>query len=290
VLQIAAVFALMALAASARADIFQWEYIFPSEPFKRQSTTLAPDGAGVDAVPDADLSFLDLTMAYLPGADLTGANLNSSTLTSADLSGANLPGADLSSSTLTNADLNGANLADADLRSSTLTSAYLDGSILTSADLSGAVVAGASFGATTGFTKAQLYSTASYQEKNLQGIGLGYNDLTGWDFAEQNLADANLASTLTNADLSGALVTGAYFADTTSRGFTKEQLYSTASYQEKNLQGIGLGYNDLTGWDFAEQNLADARPERGLGDWGLFRGHNLPRLYQRATLFHGKLS
>ena len=63
---------------------------------------------------------------------------------------------------------------------------------------------------------------------------------------------------LTNANLAGALVTGRNFAETTSRGFTKEQLYSTASYQQKNLQGIGLGYNDLSGWDFSGQNLTNA--------------------------------
>ena len=42
---------------AAQADIFQWEYINPADPSqgKRQSTTLAPDGAGVDAVPGADL-------------------------------------------------------------------------------------------------------------------------------------------------------------------------------------------------------------------------------------------
>ena len=56
-----------------RADIFQWEYINPADPSqgKQQSTTLAPDGAGVDAVPGADLIGRNLTMAYLIGADLT---------------------------------------------------------------------------------------------------------------------------------------------------------------------------------------------------------------------------
>ena len=48
-------FPLVAFAAGAQADIFQWEYINPADPSqgKRQSTTLAPDGAGVDAVPGA---------------------------------------------------------------------------------------------------------------------------------------------------------------------------------------------------------------------------------------------
>ena len=60
----------------AHADIFQWEYINPADPSqgKQQSTTLAPDGAGVDAVPGANLSVRNLTMAYLIGADWTNAN------------------------------------------------------------------------------------------------------------------------------------------------------------------------------------------------------------------------
>ena len=60
---------------AARADIFQWEYINPADPSqgKQQSTTLAPDGAGVDAVPAPILSHRNLTMAYLIGADLTNA-------------------------------------------------------------------------------------------------------------------------------------------------------------------------------------------------------------------------
>src|SRR5262245_53990887 len=84
----AALFPLVAFAASARADIFQWEYINPADPSqgKQKSTTLAPGGAGVDAVPGADLSYRNLDMAYLIGADLTGAYSNGANLTNADLS------------------------------------------------------------------------------------------------------------------------------------------------------------------------------------------------------------
>ena len=110
-----------------------------------------------------------------------------------------------------------------------------------------------------GFTAAQLYSTQSYQAKNLSGIGLGYNDLSGWDFQEQNLTNADFnSSTLTNANLTGAVVTGANFEFTIDYGFTAAQLYSTQSYQAKNLSGIRLAFNDLTGWDFHEQNLTNA--------------------------------
>ena len=92
----------------ARADIFQWEYINPADPSlgKQPSTTLAPDGAGVHAVPGANLSNRNLTMAYL-----IGANLYSYTLydeygyeirlrRSTDLTGANLSQADLTNANL----------------------------------------------------------------------------------------------------------------------------------------------------------------------------------------------
>jgi uncharacterized protein YjbI with pentapeptide repeats len=80
------------------------------------------------------------------------------------------------------------------------------------------VVMGASFAETMsrGFTQAQLTSTASYQTKNLQGIWLWSNDLTGWDFSGQNLTNANLeSSTLTNANLAGANLTNASLRSST---------------------------------------------------------------------------
>lgn len=68
--------AVFAVVPAARADIYQWEYINPADPSqgKRQSTTLAPDGAGVVAEPGAFLGYRDLTKAYLIGADLMNAN------------------------------------------------------------------------------------------------------------------------------------------------------------------------------------------------------------------------
>ena len=43
-------------------------------------------------------------------------------------------------------------------------------------------MAGADFGYTN-LTASQLYSTASYQAKNLHGIGYAHTNLTGWNFA-----------------------------------------------------------------------------------------------------------
>ena len=44
---------------TVRADIFQWAYINPAVPSqgKQQSTTLCVDGAGLNAVPGAILSY-----------------------------------------------------------------------------------------------------------------------------------------------------------------------------------------------------------------------------------------
>ncbi len=112
---------------------------------------------------------------------------------------------------------------------------------------------------------------------------LGGNDLTGWDFREQNLTNAaSWSSTLTNANLTGAVVTGADFYDTTWRGFTAAQLYSTQSYQAKDLSGIGLWDNDLTGWDFRGQNLTNANLE-----FSTLTGANLTGAVVTGTNFGG---
>jgi uncharacterized protein YjbI with pentapeptide repeats len=203
------------------------------------------------------------------------------------------PRVQLNNRQLEYASLSFIDLTGASFFGSNLTNASLDFSTATDANLAGATVIGANFSYTTsrGFTKEQLYSTASYQQKNLRGIVLGcwatcglgippLDDLTGWDLSGQDLANAsfgsvtltnaNLAaanltnatlhgSTLSNTDLTGAIVTRAGFSRTTSRGFTKKQLYSTASYQQKNLNGINLAGNDLSGWDLSGQNLTDTR-------------------------------
>ena len=150
---------------------------------------------------------------------------------------------------------------------------------LSNTNLAGAVVNGADFSA-SGLTKARLYSTQSYQVKNLRdvkliGIDLAHGDLAGQDLTNANLfltslESANLSgAVLANAKLTqsnlfqtnftGAVVTGADFSYNGSCCFIKEQLYSTASYKNHDLAEIGLWGNDLTGWNFAGQNLTNAR-------------------------------
>jgi uncharacterized protein YjbI with pentapeptide repeats len=233
---IVAIYIILPLNAT-KADVFQWEYLAPGYPAggKQQSTTLCPDGAGVDAVAGAHLQFRNLTMAYLDYYNLTMAYLM---------------GADFSNASFFRAQLTGA-------------------------DFSGAEIRGADFGRTrlgdesligTGVTLAQLYSTASYQAHDLSGISLADNDLAGAMLAGQNLRDADFyGATLTDADFSGADVKGASFGvhfcdfcSNPSSGITPTQLYSTSSYQAQDLIGIGLPGNILAGANFAGHNLTGA--------------------------------
>ena len=135
--------------------------------YRNDNFTVIPGTEGIDPGPGVQLDHRDLAYARLGGLDLTGARFDFSNLTRAQFSS----------------------------------------STLTDATWTGAVVNYASFYETTsrGFTRAQLFATASYEAKNLQGIDLGNNDLSDWNFHGQNLADASMfGSTITNADLGDA--------------------------------------------------------------------------------------
>jgi uncharacterized protein YjbI with pentapeptide repeats len=169
----------------------------------------------------------DLAGANLAGQNLTNAALYGATLTGASFNQANLTGANLSNATLTNANFNQANLTNADLSAT-----------LTGANLTGAEVRGASLFA---ITKAQLYSTASYQAHDLTGISLGDGILSGSNFAGQNLTNSSFGTisfyksdfagwgsrvayaTLTGADFTGADSRGALYLDFT--GATTTNLF-----------------------------------------------------------------
>ncbi len=240
------------------ADIYRWD-----------NGQVIPGTEGITPGPGVQLYRMQLEYAKLNDANLTGASFFQSTLAHADLSGVNLTYADLWQGDLT------------------------------AANLTGATITGTNLGEATryGFVDSQLYSTASYQMKDLRGLalsgstGMYLTNLSTWDFHGQNLADASLhLCNLTDADLSGADLTNASFSNSqlsgakftgaivtraslthaTEYGFTKEQLYSTASYKDRNLQGIGLWNNDLTGWDFRGQNLASAELRNSTFDAAIF--------------------
>lgn len=163
----------------SRADIFEWEYVNPSDPSqgRQESMTLVPDGAGVDAIPGTSLFGLDLTMAYLEGHDLTGAGASTAVLSHAALAHANLTGA------------------------------FFNGTNLTGADLTGAVIRGATFTDTSNhtgnLTDNQLYSTASFQAKSLQDMRFSI-EMIGWNLAGQDLQGTHFQITVEGTDFSGA--------------------------------------------------------------------------------------
>jgi uncharacterized protein YjbI with pentapeptide repeats len=84
-------------------------------------------------------------------------------------------------------------------------------------------------------------------------VNLDSINMTGWNFAGQDLTDASLCATLTGADFTGATVVGARLYPV-----TQQQLASTASYQAHDLRRINLTDNTLTGWDLSEQDLTGA--------------------------------
>ena len=182
---------------TASADIYEWEYIDPLQPELgvQESTTLVPDGAGIDVFPGVDLSGLDLTDAYLAGADLSGANLASATL----------PRAHLVNARLANADLTGAALWTAELAGADFTGAQIQGTLLQ--------------GVTSrGFTEQMLYSTANYQVGNLTDVNLGGgNSLYGWDLSGLTLDGTEMLTVFLlntdfkDSDWANAFIFNAFF-------------------------------------------------------------------------------
>jgi hypothetical protein len=93
----------------------------------------------------------------------------------------------------------------------------------------------------------------------LSGVSFAGVDVRGWNFRGQNLRDADFTqAALQNADFTDAWVQGADFG----RELWAEQLYSTASYRDKDLSGVGLSSNSMIGWNLVGFRLTGAEFER----------------------------
>lgn len=247
-------------------------------------------------ISNGDFANQDMSWARLDGADFSGADFSGATLVSARFTEAKLQNANFSNAIIDNVGFNnttangfskeqlsstasynskkmhGVNLGENDLSGwdfsgQDITRAWFNSSVLVGADFDDAIVKGARFEDTTskGFTKEQLYATASYREGDLWGIGLQSNDLSGWNLSGKELQDTDFSSSiLTGTDISESEIDGACFNSTTSKGFSKEQLYSTKSYKNGKLSFIRLSDNDLTGWCFAGQELYASFFERSV--------------------------
>jgi len=294
-----------------------------SEIYRSDTGALIPGTEGITPGPGVQLDQRELELARLSRIDLSGASFDhsnlqlasfwESTLTGARFDEARLYGADFFGATMRDASFVGADLSYADLRGD-LTNADFSNANLTQATIqyrtlpdgtqAGTPLYGAKFDRAVidfaildratdfGFAKEQLYSTSSYQDRNLRGIRLPRTDLRNWDFHGQDLTGAWFAypeffvggsdlrganfagatlfntsfpsSNLSGADFAGARVNSANL--TSVSGFTAEQLYSTQSYQEGRLWFIGLGGNNLSGWNFRGQDLFSAGFEGPYGN------------------------
>jgi uncharacterized protein YjbI with pentapeptide repeats len=93
----------------------------------------------------------------------------------------------------------------------------------------------------SGITPEQLYTTASYQARDLTGINFIGNDLAGANFARQNLTNTRFYhATLTDADftdanLSNASLAGGYYLvtgpDLTNADFSRANLTNAVFYR-----------------------------------------------------------
>ena len=92
-----------------------------------------------------------------------------------------------------------------------------------------------------------------------------------------NLTDANFSlATLNGANLDQAIISGAVFnAGRGTGGITKDQLYSTANYQSKNLRGVYLISHDLTDANLSGQDLTNARVSGSMLTGADFTGANV---------------
>jgi hypothetical protein len=113
-----------------------------------------------------------------PFADLSGVNLVIADLTNANLTGAFLPAANLNSALLTDASLINANLTAANLNSANLTGALLGSASLTFANLTNANLTGAILANATGLGNS---SGAALYDINTDFTGTGFDPVAaGW--------------------------------------------------------------------------------------------------------------
>jgi uncharacterized protein YjbI with pentapeptide repeats len=216
-------------------------YRVSAQIYNDQTYAVIPGTQGITPGPGVDLSNWDTT-----GHTLYYAELGSFDLTGANFSMSNLGGADFYSSNLTNGSFRNSNLTDSDFFESTLTNA----------DFSNANISGVVFYSVVGLAANQIYATANYQSHKLGTVQFEYTVLTGWSFANQNLAGTGFSiSELTTADFTNATVNNASFY---SVAMNASQLYSTASYQKFDLSNIALEEDDLQNWNFVNQNLTGA--------------------------------
>ena len=138
---------------------------------------------------------------------------------------------------LTEANFKGADISSGYFQYLLCDSAVFDGAILKNSTYYDSDFSGSSF-------RNAIMTDASFSKMN---------------FSESDFTDATLAgATFSETKIDGAVIKGADLSSIVQNGFTKEHLYSTASYKDKDLSGVWFDYNNISGWDLSGQNLQNA--------------------------------
>ncbi len=281
----------LAVAALSTAVFFPAHFLF-ADIFRWDTNAVIPGTTGITPVPNIDLSGwsttghvlqyanlpFDLTGATFQGSDVSNGMFKNATLNLVNFNNANVSRANFANTTaggftasqfyatatyagknLFGMDFSNNDLTNWSFTSQSLSSVSLLNSNLTNVDFTGASLNYTNFSGTN-LLPAQLATTASYAtSKNLTGCKFDNVDLSSFSFAGQTISYASfIRANLSSSDFTNAVILNTILSDTTSHGFTKEQLYSTFSYKNKNLTYVDLTANDLTGWDFSNQNLSNA--------------------------------
>lgn len=258
----------------------------------------------VSTLPGTDFRHSQVSKVRFSASNVDGSDFSETDLSQAEFSqtsavGANFNRGKLTGARFVRADLTNASFVDADLRGAD----FVFISSFAGTNFSGADVRDAEFAYATdyGFAVDQLRATRSFQQRDLSGVDFEGNTfagidlsnfrLAGGDFNRANLTEANFSgadatgvsfmyATLTGLDLSNAVVRRANFNNGVSKGFTREMLESTASFKLRQLDGIDLSSNNLSNWDFRNQDLREAKLESNLTgvafDHSDLRGARLP--------------
>lgn len=229
-----------------------------------RSGNLEGIGLSLNDLSNWDLSGQRLERAMFHDSALSDANLRGALIQSAEFDASGLSETQLASTaSYVTGDLMGVslrymNLVGWDFARQNLTSASFRNSNLSEADLSEANLERVDF------------KGSRLERANLQAASLRDSDFNGcWDqpfFDGVSFKDANLR----DADLSGAVFVCSYFdradftdvelgnASFTEVGFTKEQIYSTANYNNHDFGGVEFFGQDLKGFDLSSQDFLGA--------------------------------
>ena len=192
---------------------------------------------------NTDITFRQIynTRSYYTNYDLGGINLSGTDMSNANFQFQNLEGATFENTNLRNAWFYASNLKNASFKNADLTGAtfyrttggnyFISGEDafcdISGADFTDAIITNVNFRLydgnenlfkTKGFSISQLYSTASYKNKDLRGINISSSTemdyFIGANFDGQNLSGSIIdENNFTNASFKGANLTGVRLVD-----------------------------------------------------------------------------